>query len=226
MNRQIRQLAGGLMVCYVLLFVALNYWQVGRQEELNAKFDNTRAIRREFESPAGPIVTIDGVTVGRIGREPGGQSVPVPARVSDGRAVRAHHRLLHVRLRLDRRRAHGERRADRRHRAAADPCAARHRHRPQPRRLRVGSPVAAQRPAGGRQARRSATARARSSCSNRRRVPSRRCGATPASTPTSSPTRTSRRLAPSSRSSRTSRAIRCSPTPTSSGTCRARRSRC
>ena len=35
-NRQIRQLAGGLMACYVVLFVALNYWQVGRQEELDA----------------------------------------------------------------------------------------------------------------------------------------------------------------------------------------------
>ena len=57
MNRQIRQLAVGLMACYVVLFVALNYWQVGRQEELNARFDNTRAIRREFEQPRGPIVT-------------------------------------------------------------------------------------------------------------------------------------------------------------------------
>ena len=42
------------MVCYVLLFVTLNYWQVGRQEEMNSRFDNTRAIRRELElySPA------------------------------------------------------------------------------------------------------------------------------------------------------------------------------
>jgi penicillin-binding protein A len=71
-NRQIRQLAGGLMVCYALLFVALNYWQVGRQEELNAKFDNTRAIRREFESPRGPIVTIDGVTVAESIENPEG----------------------------------------------------------------------------------------------------------------------------------------------------------
>jgi peptidoglycan glycosyltransferase len=62
-NRQIRQLAGGLMVCYVILFAALNYWQVGQEEELNARFDNTRAIRREFEEPRGPIVTTDGVIV-------------------------------------------------------------------------------------------------------------------------------------------------------------------
>jgi peptidoglycan glycosyltransferase len=60
-NKQIRQLAVGLMACYVALFVALNYWQVGRQEELNARFDNTRAIRREFNQPRGPIITTDGV---------------------------------------------------------------------------------------------------------------------------------------------------------------------
>ncbi len=63
MNRQIRQLAAGLMVCYVILFVALNYWQVGQEEELNARFDNTRAIRREFEQPRGPIVTGDGTVI-------------------------------------------------------------------------------------------------------------------------------------------------------------------
>ncbi len=61
MNRQIRQLAAGLMVCYVALFVALNYWQVGQEEELSVRLDNTRAIRREFEQPRGPIVTSDGV---------------------------------------------------------------------------------------------------------------------------------------------------------------------
>lgn len=70
MNRQIRQLAAGLMVCYVSLFVTLNYWQVGRQQELNARLDNTRAIRREFEEPRGPIVTADGAVVA--------QSVPNP----------------------------------------------------------------------------------------------------------------------------------------------------
>ena len=72
MNRQIRQLAGGLMVCYVILFVALNYWQVGRQEDLNARFDNTRAIRREFEQPRGQIVTIDGVVAAESVENPEG----------------------------------------------------------------------------------------------------------------------------------------------------------
>lgn len=72
MNRQIRQLAGGLMVCYVLLFVTLNYWQVGRQEELNARIDNTRAIRREFEEPRGEIITADGVVLARSNENPPG----------------------------------------------------------------------------------------------------------------------------------------------------------
>ena len=61
MNRQIRQLAAGMMACYVVLFVALNYWQVGRKEELDAQFDNTRQVLREFNKPRGPIVTADGV---------------------------------------------------------------------------------------------------------------------------------------------------------------------
>lgn len=60
MNRQIRQLAVGLMACYVVLFVALNYWQVGRKPELDARFDNTRQVLREFNRPRGPILTLDG----------------------------------------------------------------------------------------------------------------------------------------------------------------------
>ena len=61
MNRQIRQLALGLMACYVVLFAALNYWQVGRKPELDARFDNTRQVLREFNKPRGPIVTSDGI---------------------------------------------------------------------------------------------------------------------------------------------------------------------
>ena len=61
MNRRIRQLALGLMACYVVLFVALNYWQIGRKQELEARFDNTRQVLREFNKPRGPIVTSDGI---------------------------------------------------------------------------------------------------------------------------------------------------------------------
>ena len=70
MNRKIRQLAAALMVLYVVLFVAMNYWQVGRESELNAMGGNTRAIRREFSRPRGEIVSADGVVAAR--------SVPLP----------------------------------------------------------------------------------------------------------------------------------------------------
>jgi peptidoglycan glycosyltransferase len=61
MNRQIRQLAVGLMVCYVVLFATLNYWQVAQEQELNANVENTRAVRREFNKPRGDIVSADGI---------------------------------------------------------------------------------------------------------------------------------------------------------------------
>lgn len=53
------------MTCYVVLFATLNYWQVGQEEELNANVENTRAVRREFNKPRGPIVTADGVVAAR-----------------------------------------------------------------------------------------------------------------------------------------------------------------
>jgi penicillin-binding protein A len=60
-NRQIRQLAVGLMACYIVLFATLNYWQVAQEKDLNANVENTRAVRREFERPRGPIVSADGI---------------------------------------------------------------------------------------------------------------------------------------------------------------------
>ncbi len=71
MNRQIRQLAAVLIALYVVLFAALNYWQVNRTEELAAEPGNTRALIRAFDTPRGQIVTADGVVVAR--------SVPAPA---------------------------------------------------------------------------------------------------------------------------------------------------
>ncbi|MEM8747610.1 MAG: penicillin-binding transpeptidase domain-containing protein [Actinomycetota bacterium] len=70
MNRQIRQLAVGLMACYVALFATLNYWQIGQEEELNGNIENTRAVRREFSKPRGPIVTADGVVAARSVDDP------------------------------------------------------------------------------------------------------------------------------------------------------------
>jgi peptidoglycan glycosyltransferase len=62
-NRKIRQLAFALMALYVVLFAALNYWQVEHTEELAAEPGNTRALVRQFNRPRGPIVTADGVVV-------------------------------------------------------------------------------------------------------------------------------------------------------------------
>lgn len=63
MNKQIRRLAAGLLVCYLVLFVQLNLLQVVKRTELAANPDNTRAILREFDKPRGPIVTADGVVI-------------------------------------------------------------------------------------------------------------------------------------------------------------------
>lgn len=65
MNRQIRRLAAGLLVCYLVLFVQLNVLQVGRAEELNGNLLNNRQTIRDFNRPRGPIVTADGVVVAR-----------------------------------------------------------------------------------------------------------------------------------------------------------------
>jgi peptidoglycan glycosyltransferase len=69
-NRRIRQLAAVLIALYVMLFAALNYWQVNRTQELASEPGNTRALIREFDTPRGPIVTEDDVVVAR--------SVPAP----------------------------------------------------------------------------------------------------------------------------------------------------
>ncbi len=75
MNRSIRQLAGALIVLYIVLFAALNYWQVGRTEELASEPSNTRALIRQFDSPRGEIVTADGIVVARSVQAPGSSDV-------------------------------------------------------------------------------------------------------------------------------------------------------
>ena len=64
------------MVLYVVLFAAMNYWQVGRESELNAMGGNTRAIRREFSRPRGEIITADGVVAARSVPTPDGNEFP------------------------------------------------------------------------------------------------------------------------------------------------------
>lgn len=77
MNRQIRQLAVALMALYVVLFAALNYWQVDRTEELASEAGNTRARIREFNRPRGEIVSADGVVLARSVRAPQADNVDV-----------------------------------------------------------------------------------------------------------------------------------------------------
>ena len=64
MNQQIRKLAAGLIVLYLVLFVQLNVLQVGRKSELDANPLNNRQTIRDFNRPRGDIVTADGVVVG------------------------------------------------------------------------------------------------------------------------------------------------------------------
>jgi peptidoglycan glycosyltransferase len=70
-NRKIRQLAGALLTLYIVLFAGLNYWQVGRTEELAAQPSNTRALIRQFDSPRGAIVTADGTVIAQSVQAPG-----------------------------------------------------------------------------------------------------------------------------------------------------------
>lgn len=63
MNKQIRRLAAGLLVCYLILFVQLNRLQVVERESLASNTNNNRAVLRDFDKPRGPIVTADGVEI-------------------------------------------------------------------------------------------------------------------------------------------------------------------
>jgi peptidoglycan glycosyltransferase len=75
MNSRIRQLAAVFIALYVLLFAALNYWQVNRTEELASEPGNTRALIRQFDTPRGPILTADGVVVAQSVQAPGDSDV-------------------------------------------------------------------------------------------------------------------------------------------------------
>lgn len=72
MNRQIRRLALGLLVCYLILFVQLNVLQVGRQRELNTNSLNTRPTVVDFNRRRGEIISADGVVLARSVAVPGG----------------------------------------------------------------------------------------------------------------------------------------------------------
>ncbi len=66
MNRSIRQLALGLMVCYVVLFVALNYWQVGAEGAARRQVRQHPPDRcASSTGRAATIITADGVVAAR-----------------------------------------------------------------------------------------------------------------------------------------------------------------
>jgi peptidoglycan glycosyltransferase len=63
MNRQIRFVGLGLLVCFTVLFAQLNRLQVFERSELEENPLNTRDIVRDFGEPRGDILTIDGEIV-------------------------------------------------------------------------------------------------------------------------------------------------------------------
>jgi penicillin-binding protein A len=64
-NRQIRRLSIGLMVCYVVLFAQLNNLQIFGAERLKENPDNNREVVNSYSRPRGTISTSDGVVVAR-----------------------------------------------------------------------------------------------------------------------------------------------------------------
>lgn len=65
MNRQIRRLGIGLVVCYLALFVQLNVVQVLRADDYNSDPNNVRAVLRDFTEPRGTVQTADGAVLAR-----------------------------------------------------------------------------------------------------------------------------------------------------------------
>ena len=65
MNSRIRNLAIGLMVCYIALFVSLQIPQVVKTKSLNSNPTNTRQVEQVFDKPRGDIITADGIVIAR-----------------------------------------------------------------------------------------------------------------------------------------------------------------
>ena len=224
-NRQIRQLAAALIACYVVLFAALNYWQVGRQEELDAQPDNTRPAAPRVRPAARPDRHRRRRDRRPLRAAPRPTATSSTAPVPDRRPVRQRHRLLHVRPRLDAARATqndvltGD--------TPSSSCA------PSP----ASSPATPTRRASVQLTLRNDLQQIakdplgdRGGLGRRARADDRR-GPGDVELPELRPQpdrrpRLRRRPRRASPCSRPTRAIRCSPTPTSSATCRARRSRC
>jgi penicillin-binding protein A len=58
-NRQIRRLALGLLLCYTVLFVQLNVLQVGKAKRYKNRPDNTREVIRDFSRARGTVYSAE-----------------------------------------------------------------------------------------------------------------------------------------------------------------------
>ncbi len=65
MNKQLRRLGLGLLVCYLVLFVQLNWLQVAKAKSYNADPRNTREVVKDFSRPRGSIISRDGVVLAK-----------------------------------------------------------------------------------------------------------------------------------------------------------------
>jgi peptidoglycan glycosyltransferase len=62
-NKQLRRLGFGLIVCYVILFAQLNWLQVVKANDYNKDPLNDREVVRDFTQPRGSILTADNVVI-------------------------------------------------------------------------------------------------------------------------------------------------------------------
>jgi peptidoglycan glycosyltransferase len=65
MNRQLRRLGLGLIVCYIALFAMINYVQVWHARALNNNPLNSRKIVRDFDRARGQIISADGAVLAK-----------------------------------------------------------------------------------------------------------------------------------------------------------------
>jgi peptidoglycan glycosyltransferase len=64
-NRQLRRLGFGLIVCYIALFAMINYVQVWHARALDENPLNSRKIVRDFDRPRGQIISGDGAVLAK-----------------------------------------------------------------------------------------------------------------------------------------------------------------
>ena len=109
MNKQVRRLAIGLIVCFTLLFVQLNVIQVVQADDYNADRTTPGPWCATSAGPAGRIISADGAVLAQS--VPSGDKFKYQRQYPTGRSVLRGHGLLLVPLRHRRRREAVQRRA-------------------------------------------------------------------------------------------------------------------